>query len=569
MSTTPYSTESNEHFADPDAVIPNMPPPQSQGTSQSSYSGLPPSSSLTSEHIQLSHTGQGSDLAESASKLSIGSQNPNQSYQQYSESSRNISNPYAPQEGVTTTTTTTVTTQPAPEGAQAHPDGFPQNGSAASINTSQYGSGSGTRNVSSAGGYTGDDSVSSVQASRPSVLRRKLTSFVGFSNLPQQWHQKSIRQGFDLNLLVIGESGLGKSTLLNTLFEVPVHDLDAPHSYESSDSKNGGIGISTTKIELNESGVKLRLSVIDTPGYGDHINNLESWKSISDEVDARFDQYLESQESLDTGASSGSIKDPRIHACLFFIDPTGHSMKPLDVVVMKKLASKVNIVPIIAKADTQTEEEMQHFKHMVLADLRSQEIEIFEPPSYDFDDEETVSELHDLKARVPFAVIGSTSLVVNRNGHQVLGREYPWGVVEVMNEDHNDFVKLRSLLIRNHLEDLHDRTDKLYESYRTEKMIKLGVKQDDSVFDQPDPAVRQATERQQHEQRLAKMEAEMRAVFQQKVTEKETKLKSSETELFQKHREIKEQLDRQHQELEARRQQLQMQLDSKARKSIR
>lgn len=554
MSSTPYSTESNEHFADPDAVIPNIPPPQSQATSQSSYTGLPPSSSLTSEHIQLSQTGDASHLAESASKLSIGSQNASQSYQQHNDSSRSINNPYAPQEGVSSASNSQI----ALEGLQ--------NGSSTSINnTSQYGA----RGNSSTGGYAANDSVTSVQASKPSVLRRKLTSFVGFSNLPQQWHQKSIRQGFDLNLLVIGDSGLGKSTLLNTLFEVPVHDLDAPHSYDDGDSKNGGIGISTTKIELNESGVKLRLSVIDTPGYGDHINNLESWKSISDEVDARFDQYLESEESLAAGAASGSIKDPRIHACLFFIDPTGHSLKPLDVVVMKKLANKVNIVPIIAKADTQTEEELQHFKHMVLADLRSQEIEIFEPPSYDFDDEETVSELRDLKSRVPFAVVGSTSLVVNRNGHQVLGREYPWGVVEVMNEDHNDFVKLRSLLIRNHLEDLRDRTNQLYESYRSEKMIKLGVKQDDTVFDQPDPAVRQATERQQHEQRLVKMEAEMRAVFQQKVTEKESKLKSSETELFQKHREIKEQLDRQHQELEARRQQLQLQLDNKARKSIR
>jgi septin 7 len=39
-------------------------------------------------------------------------------------------------------------------------------------------------------------------------------------------------------------------------------------------------------------------------------------------------------------------------------------------------------------------------------------------------------------------------------------------------------------------------------------------------------------ERQAHDQKMAKMEAEMKAVFQQKVAEKEAKLKQSEDEVF-------------------------------------
>lgn len=38
-------------------------------------------------------------------------------------------------------------------------------------------------------------------------------------------------------------------------------------------------------------------------------------------------------------------------------------------------------------------------------------------------------------------------------------------------------------------------------------------------------------ERSAHDQKMAKMEAEMKAVFQQKVLEKETKLKQSEDEV--------------------------------------
>lgn len=49
-----------------------------------------------------------------------------------------------------------------------------------------------------------------------------------------------------------------------------------------------------------------------------------------------------------------------------------------------------------------------------------------------------------------------------------------------------------------------------------------------------------AEERVVHEQKLAKMEAEMKMVFQQKVNEKESKLKQSEEELYARHREMKE-----------------------------
>ena len=50
------------------------------------------------------------------------------------------------------------------------------------------------------------------------------------------------------------------------------------------------------------------------------------------------------------------------------------------------------------------------------------------------------------QAAVPFAVVGS-SQVIEVRGRKVRGRMYPWGVVEVENPEHCDFIKLRTMLM--------------------------------------------------------------------------------------------------------------------------
>ena len=79
------------------------------------------------------------------------------------------------------------------------------------------------------------------------------------------------------------------------------------------------------------------------------------------------------------------------------------------------------------------------------------------------------------------------------------------------------------------------------------------------------PAARLQEERVLHEAKLAKMEAEMKMVFQQKVSEKESKLKQSEDELYARHREMKDQLDRQRQELEEKKSRLESGRDMRVR----
>jgi septin 7 len=169
------------------------------------------------------------------------------------------------------------------------------------------------------------------------------------------------------------------------------------------------------------------------------------------------------------------------------------------------------------------------------------------------DDEETIAENNEIMSKVPFAVVGANAEVTTVDGRKVRGRRYPWGVIEVDNEEHCDFVKLRQMLIRTHMEELKENTNNvLYENYRSEKLVAMGVSQDPSVFKEVNPAIKQEEERQLHEQKLAKMELEMKMVFQQKVAEKESKLRQSEEELYARHKEMKDQLERQRLELEER-----------------
>ncbi|KAM0787955.1 hypothetical protein ACM66B_006159 [Microbotryomycetes sp. NB124-2] len=384
-----------------------------------------------------------------------------------------------------------------------------------------------------------------------SIVRKKLGGYVGFANLPNQVQRKSVRKGFQFTMMVVGESGLGKSTLINTLFNTSLYAKKAVLQPAQERSKT--VAIESITADIEENGVRLRLTVVDTPGFGDMINNEDGWRPILDNIEARYDAYLEQENRV----NRAKTVDNRIHACLYFIEPTGHSLKPLDIEFMRRLHTKVNLVPVIAKSDTMTDDEVAQFKARILSDIAHHDIQIFQAPKYDLEDEETIAENEEILRKIPFAVVGSNNIVSTPDGRQVRGRAYPWGTIEVDNEEHCDFVKLRQMLIRTHMEELKEHTnDDLYEKYRSEKLLGMGVSQDHSVFKEVNPAAKMAEERALHESKLAKMEAEMKMVFQQKVSEKEAKLKQSEEELYARHREMKEALEKQRLELEEKKRRL-------------
>nr|XP_014354559.1 PREDICTED: neuronal-specific septin-3-like [Latimeria chalumnae] len=133
---------------------------------------------------------------------------------------------------------------------------------------------------------------------------------------------------------------------------------------------------------IEEGGVKMKLTVIDTPGFGDQINNENCWEPIEKYINEQYEKFLKEEVNI---TRKKRIPDTRVHCCLYFISPTGHSLRPLDLVFMKHLNKVVNIIPVIAKADTMTIEEKGEFKQRVRKELETHGIEYY--PQKEFDED--------------------------------------------------------------------------------------------------------------------------------------------------------------------------------------
>jgi len=369
---------------------------------------------------------------------------------------------------------------------------------------------------------------------------KALESYVGFANLPNQLYRKSVKQGFEFTLMVVGESGLGKSTLINSLFLSELYSDVYPgpsHRIQKT------VKVETTKIMLREHGVSLKLTVCDTPGFGDAVNNNNCWEPVINHIESKFEDYLNAESEV----QRTTLTDNRVHCCLYFIAPTGHGLKPLDIEFMKQLHDKVNIIPLIAKADTMTPEECAQFKLQIKKEIEENSIRIYEFPENDQDQDD-----ENPNCRVPFAVVGSNT-VIEKDGKKVRGRKYPWGIAEVENIDHCDFTVLRDMLIRTHMQDLKDVTNNVhYENFRSKKLSSVTTTDTSSANDKSPIGILQ-DEKAAHMIKMRKMENEMEDVFRQKVDEKRKKLIDSEADLARRHEAMKKKLENEYHLLEERR----------------
>ncbi|ORD94556.1 CDC10 [Enterospora canceri] len=246
---------------------------------------------------------------------------------------------------------------------------------------------------------------------RKVVLQNK----VGFASIPDQIREKSIEDGFRINVLVVGRRGLGAKTLVNSLFGCAL--------------LSGGRGdeIHTVENEIVENSVKLRVGLST-------YHNMEDTREVIDVINSRYGEYLLEEQLI-----FERVVDRRIHVVLFLIP--GDENKKADIDLLNKLSQITNVIPIVAKADSYTEEEMEKLKRklgkeIVVADCYCNIMAVTASENeYDF------------------------------NGILARGRKYGWGFVPV--EEVHDFSALQRMVVYNEHEELRQKIDqKFYQKYR-------------------------------------------------------------------------------------------------------
>lgn len=114
-----------------------------------------------------------------------------------------------------------------------------------------------------------------------------------------------------------------------------------------------------------------------------------------------------------------------------------------------------------------------------------------------------------LKSRLDFSRPASLSVVgssqpIEAKGKEVRGHLYPWGILEVENPEHQNLLKLRTMLL-THMQDLQEVTQDLhYENFRSERLKRGGRKVENEDMNK--------------EQILLEKEAEQEMLMQEMIT---------------------------------------------------
>lgn len=274
--------------------------------------------------------------------------------------------------------------------------------------------------------------------------------------------QRSVRHVKRYNILVVGESRLGKTTIIQQLLQT---QRISKAKNSPSDNRIGPFQCrKESQIEtmlLKHKRSKLVLSLIETPGFGPSSMGADCWQPVLDEIKGRVDKYMSEENSV----TRRMVVDHRIHCCVYFLSPFASGLRPVDLEFMKQVCKLVNVIPVISKVDTMTTQECKKLKAKVLEDCQKHNLQIFDPVLFG---------LTELKSP-PYSVIGGDAVIYSETG-TTIGRQYPWGFAEVNNEEHCDYITLHDVLLKHCIDDFIEHTNTvLYENYRTDHLTSLDL----------------------------------------------------------------------------------------------
>lgn len=257
------------------------------------------------------------------------------------------------------------------------------------------------------------------------------------------------RHNTRFSLMVAGSCGSGKSTLLNSLVDREIVNIDPSTE------------INIYLLNLESDGNMQKITFIDTPGFGNSMNDEALQDSIVDYIKDQFDSYIEEETKIRRNAK---YEDTRVHCLVYLIPATGNGLKQRDVEFLKKVSGLVNVIPILSKTEGMASKELQDAKTLVREQLSFYKIKVF-----DFENESIVLPAvieQRLNSAIPFACV-----FPEETGEQPRIRTHQNAVVEVDNPAQCEYSKLRDALLSTHIEALIETTDSdLYEKYRSDAL---------------------------------------------------------------------------------------------------
>lgn len=296
-----------------------------------------------------------------------------------------------------------------------------------------------------------------------------MVSGTGLSTIPRQFGRSATEAGFVLNIMVVGRRGLGSSTLVNSLFSVPLVEKDRPDD------------LTTTVNEMVEDDVRLKVSM--TCYHGADFSVVERF------IEQRNREYYENEQGL-----SGRFDDRRVHVCLFVIP--ADRMLPQEIEGMKSIAAACNLIPVITKADVFTAEEQQTHREKIHRILVENDISIFKYRGIADEKTTDLPGIVDTRSDLPGSQYAMpienqsdphvpesdekyvlTTIASDKTydfqGKIIRGRKYRWGFIDISNELFSDFQKLQRILIQTNYEDLLWKTDTVfYNAFRRSSSLR-------------------------------------------------------------------------------------------------
>ncbi|KAI9315851.1 Septin-domain-containing protein [Dichotomocladium elegans] len=326
------------------------------------------------------------------------------------------------------------------------------------------------------------------------------------------------------NVMVVGFSGVGKTSFIKTLMaalknEMPISKRESYSSQPGASAPEIEIDGPLKKTEapytvsagIEVDGDKVMLTLIDTPGFQGDYKIDKQLHDILGYVEHQFDLTLAEESKVKRNPKA---VDTQVHACLYVIDPAKRALDEYDIRILSKLSQRVNVIPVIGKADTLTSAQRSRLKPSILLDVYTKhKIPLYGMPAedeeeedegeeegeqtegndgkshaqrttlgeflsqfnYEQEDEETQAFIDYLRL-VPFAVIAyeddpETGDPISIDGVKI-GRDYGWVKIDCLDDNYSDFSALKTMLLSTHRRILQTETvERYYEQYRTERLL--------------------------------------------------------------------------------------------------